>query len=66
MTENKICAMFMGSDNSMGLSRGQLYWIKTEIKQNLLWVTWNENSCPCSSLENFLENWEVMIYDRKL
>ena len=66
MSENRICAMFVGNDGSMGLGRGQIRWIKTEIKQNLIWVTWHENSCPYSSLENFLQNWEIMRYDRKL
>ena len=60
MPEHRICAMFVGNDGSMGLGRGQICWIKTEIKQNLLWVTWKDNSCPYPSLENFLENWEVL------
>lgn len=60
MPENRICAMFVGNDGSMGLGRGQICWIKTEIKQNLLWVTWKDNSCPYPNLESFLENWEVL------
>lgn len=60
MSENRICAMFVGNDGSMGLGRGQVCWIKTEIKQNLLWVTWKDNSCPYPNLESFLENWEVL------
>lgn len=60
MPEHRICAMFVGNDGSMGLGRGQICWIKTEIKQNLLWVTWKDNSCSYPSLENFLENWEVL------
>ena len=60
MPENRICAMFVGNDGSMGLGRGQVCWIKTEIKQNLLWVTWKDNSCPYPNLESFLENWEVL------
>lgn len=60
MPKNRICAMFVGNDGSMGLGRGQICWIKTEIKQNLLWVTWKDNSCPYPNLESFLENWEVL------
>lgn len=60
MPENRICAMFVGNDGLMGLGRGQICWIKTEIKQNLLWVTWKDNSCPYPSLESFLESWEVL------
>jgi hypothetical protein len=60
MSKNRICAMFVGNDGLMGLGRGQICWIKTEIKQNLLWVTWKDNSCPYPNLESFLESWEVL------
>lgn len=49
---------FIGKDGSMGLKNGEVYEIKTAIFQNLLWVTWNTNSCPYTNLEAFLANWE--------
>ena len=58
-------AVYKGNDNSIGLHANEVCRIKTEIKQDLLWVIWDENSCSYSSLENFLQNWEIMRYDRK-
>ena len=55
-----VIAIYKGKDNSMGLHTNEVYCIKSEIKQDLLWVTWKDNSCPYPSLEKFLENWEVM------
>ena len=52
---------FIGKDGSMGLKKGSIHTIKTSIKQNLLWVTWEDNSCPYSNLEKFFENWEMVV-----
>ena len=60
-----VIAIYKGKDNSMGLHTNEVYRIKSEIKQDLLWVTWKDNSCPYPSLENFLENWEVMSANDK-
>lgn len=54
---------FIGKDGSMGLKKGSIYEIKTSITHNLLWVTWNNNSCPYKNLESFLKNWEKVMYD---
>ena len=51
---------FIGKDGSMGLKKGSIHTIKTSIKQNLLWVTWEDNSCPYTNLEKFFENWEMV------
>ena len=52
--------MFIGKDGSMGLKSGDVYHIRTSISGGLLWVYWNGNGCPYSSLENFLKNWKVV------
>ena len=49
---------FIGKDGSMGLKKGTVYEIKTFIRHNLLWATWNDNSCPYKNVETFLVNWE--------
>lgn len=65
MSEYRICAMYRGPSNALGISTGQVCLLKTKIDQNLLWVTWHNNSCPYPNLEKFLENWEIMKYDRE-
>ena len=49
---------FIGENGSMGLKKGRVYEIKTSISHDLLWVTWDDNSCPYKNLETFLQNWE--------
>ena len=55
-----IKARFIGKDGSMGLKKGDVYEIRTSIQYGLLWVIWNENSCPYRNLESFLRNWKLI------
>ena len=51
---------FIGADGSMGLKKNSVHIIKTSIKQELLWITWEDNSCPYKNLEAFFKNWEMV------
>lgn len=60
-------AKFIGKNGSMGFVTGRIYNIKTRCgfvygKTPCLIVVdvLNKNSCPYSSLESMLENWELI------
>lgn len=65
-------AKFIGEDKSMGFRHGEIYDIKTKLQYDLwstnssIWVhgTTKKNpqgyKCPYSSLENLVENWEII------
>lgn len=54
---------FIGTDGSMGLKKNSIHTIRTSIANNLLWATWENNSCPYKNLEAFLANWEMVSAD---
>lgn len=60
---------FIGEDGSMGLTHGEVYPIRTKVKSLGLFRTeawiWVEVlkadvSCPYSSLESLIKNWEIL------
>lgn len=48
---------FIGQNGSLGLRYGQVYDVKIDVTENMVWVEWGNNRCPYSSIANFLSNW---------
>lgn len=69
---NQVCK-FIGRNHSTGLINGNLYELKIMFwKTNGIQITWHDRVlgcmwCPYSSVNNFLENWELCCaQERKL
>lgn len=54
--------LFIGTDGSLGLKKGETYDAAVIIKDSHIVVKIPSKlvSCPYTTLHNFLSNWEVM------
>lgn len=56
-------AIFIGEDGSMGFKNGQTYRIRTECRENMIYVLEIHGLfCPYSNIEAFLRNWRLADY----
>ena len=54
---------FIGTDGSMGLRNGHVYYVVLEYNRGLFWVVipkfFNQIDCPYETINAFAKNWEL-------
>ena len=57
-TTNRLQMRFIGKDGSMGLEHGSVHWVRIYNNSRYIFVVWENNGCPYSSLRTLTQNWE--------
>lgn len=58
-SSDKADYVFIGSDGSMGLRRGQIVTLSVCIWNGQLWACWEGGSCPYDTVAAFSRNWRL-------
>lgn len=56
---DKADYVFIGSDGSMGLRRGQIVPLSVHFGNGTLWACWKGGSCPYDTIAAFSRNWRL-------